>query len=355
MLDFILVGQGISGTMLSHFLMKKNASFVVFDQYQSNAASNIAAGLINPITGRHFIKSWMVDTLIPFALKTYEELENKFNNRYIHRKNITMIFDSINTENNWNIRSGGAEIKDYVTRDFNPKVLSEVLNAVQNGVEFTQSSRIDLKGLVKDMRKLLKDQRQLIEDSFNYDSIVLQKDCVKYEGLVARSIIFCEGYKVIHNPFFNYLPFVPAKGDVLMVRIKNYPFDGKIIKHGLFIVPYEDDFYWVGSTYHKSFKDDCPAEEDKQQLMDRLCRILKIPFQLVAHKAAIRPTVRDRKPFIGTHPDYNNVFLFNGMGAKGSYLSPFFGDNFINWLCDGSPLHPEVDLKRYEKYYSKNK
>ncbi|TXH20562.1 MAG: FAD-dependent oxidoreductase, partial [Chitinophagaceae bacterium] len=72
---YLIIGQGISGTMLSWFFYQKNISFKVLDQYKKNAPSRIAAGLINPVTGRRYVTVWKDDILLPFAKKTYQEIE----------------------------------------------------------------------------------------------------------------------------------------------------------------------------------------------------------------------------------------------------------------------------------------
>ena len=72
--DFLIIGQGISGTWLSYYLQKANKSFLVIDNNQFNSASRIAAGIINPVTGRRIVKTWMIDELISFLLPAYEEL-----------------------------------------------------------------------------------------------------------------------------------------------------------------------------------------------------------------------------------------------------------------------------------------
>jgi glycine/D-amino acid oxidase-like deaminating enzyme len=60
------MAQGISGTMLSWFLHKAGKSFIVIDEGNSNTASKVAAGIINPVTGRRFVYTWMIDELMPF-------------------------------------------------------------------------------------------------------------------------------------------------------------------------------------------------------------------------------------------------------------------------------------------------
>ena len=67
-IDYLIVGQGISGTMLSWFLHKEGKSFAVIDDGNEHSASKTAAGIINPITGRRYVTTWMIDEVMPFAV-----------------------------------------------------------------------------------------------------------------------------------------------------------------------------------------------------------------------------------------------------------------------------------------------
>ena len=353
--DYIIVGQGIAGTMLAHFLLKFDNNLLIVNKHQEQSASMVAAGVVNPITGRHFIKSWRVDELIPFALKTYRALEEKFDKEIFIEKNIAMIFDSINTVNNWAIRSGNPDVKDYVSDQFSTDFYGSFMKEVKDGVEFKQAGRIRLKNVILPYKKLLQEQQVYLEESFDHSLLDIRADHIVYKGHKARKIIFAEGYQAIHNPYFNYLPFVPAKGDILMIRIPNYPAKDKLVKHGVFIVPWEEDIYWVGSSYNKAFSSAEAVPEEGEDLKARLDRVLNIPYELLEHTAAIRPTVRDRKPFTGQHPVYKNLYLFNGMGAKGSYLSPLFAAHFAEYLEGKIPLDKAIDIQRYFKYFNTKK
>jgi glycine/D-amino acid oxidase-like deaminating enzyme len=90
--DFIIVGQGISGTFLSYYLYKEKRSFVVIDNNGNNSPSRIAAGIINPVTGRRMVTVWMADEILPFAWNAYDEIGQDLSITAISQKNIIDFF-----------------------------------------------------------------------------------------------------------------------------------------------------------------------------------------------------------------------------------------------------------------------
>ena len=144
---------------------------------------------------------------------------------------------------------------------------------------------------------------------------------------------------------------MPAKGDMLLVEIKNYPGKQKIIKHGIFIIHLKDDIFWIGSTYEREYKSLKPTSVNKLDLIQRLESIIKLPFEVLEHLTAVRPTVRDRRPFIGKHPIFSKLYLFNGMGAKGATLAPYFANHLIQHIEKNIKLEKEVNIERYYSYF----
>ena len=65
------------------------------------------------------------------------------------------------------------------------------------------------------------------------------------------------------------------------------------------------------------------------------------------HTAGIRPTVNDRRPLIGLHPEHRSLGVFNGLGTKGVMLAPFFAKQFAGFLEHALPLNKEVDIARF--------
>ena len=89
------------------------------------------------------------------------------------------------------------------------------------------------------------------------------------------------------------------------------------------------------------------TEKGKTELVDKLKKVLKIPFEIVNHQAGIRPTVNDRRPLIGLHPKHPTLAIFNGLGTKGVMLAPYFAQQFYSFLEENNVLEQEVDIKRF--------
>src|SRR4249920_1667894 len=90
--DVLIIGQGICGTFLSYYLQKEGKSFLIIDDNNSNSSSKIAAGIINPVTGRRLVTVWMVDDVLPFAWKAYNEIGSELEITAISQKNIIDFF-----------------------------------------------------------------------------------------------------------------------------------------------------------------------------------------------------------------------------------------------------------------------
>src|SRR5688500_2784400 len=90
--DYLIIGQGLCGTWLSWYLQKESKSFLIIDKNDENTPSQISAGIVNPVTGRRLVKSWMVDEIMPFAWKAYSEMGEFLGQEIILQKNLIDFF-----------------------------------------------------------------------------------------------------------------------------------------------------------------------------------------------------------------------------------------------------------------------
>lgn len=344
--DYIIVGQGIAGTMLAHFLIENKQNILVIDNHHLTASSKVAAGIVNPITGRRYVKSWMFDTLLDFAQKTYQLLGESLNISCFEERNIVRVLFNNKEANDFYARSGEVGYDEYMLEHAEMSEYENILNPVFSLGEVTHSGKVNLGEILVAFRQKLEANNQLLSEQFNFEDLSIYDDGVNYKTIEAKNIIFCEGIKGTENPYFKHLPFNGAKGQVLIVRIPNFQ-PTKIFKHRLFFVPLEDDLFWVGATNENQYTDDLPTEKGRVNLEKKLQKIVKVPYEIISHQAAIRPNIKDRRPLIGRHPLFHRLFIFNGLGTKGSSLAPYFAHHFVMHLLHEEPLMKVVDIERF--------
>jgi glycine/D-amino acid oxidase-like deaminating enzyme len=126
-------------------------------------------------------------------------------------------------------------------------------------------------------------------------------------------------------------------------------FDKIVKQNNIFLAQLGNDLYWVGATYEWHFENDAPTETARLELLERLDTVLKMPYQVIDHWAAIRPTVKDRRPFLGQHGEFPQLWIFNGLGTKGASLAPFWANHLSEAIQNDSALDPEVSIERFKQ------
>lgn len=345
-LDYLIVGQGLAGTLLAHFLLKTGKQILLIDNYHEGAASTIAAGIINPITGRRYVKSWQIDKLIPFARQTYHEIEAALAIKFFYPNHIVRTLFNRREENDWLLRLGQEGYAPYMLGKADLGDIKDYTVPAFSYGEVQQAAQVEVNKLVANYGLYFKTQGLLLEEKFDFDALKIQAESLNYKSYTVSNIIFCEGNQAVQNPYFGHLPFNGAKGEVLIIKIPGVRLE-KLFKHRIFIVPLEGDKYWVGASYDWDFKNDKPTAEGRDFLVERLKEVLKAPFEILEHLAAIRPTVKDRRPFLGHHPKFPNLFIFNGLGTKGASLGPYWAKHMVDFLVNEMELDPAVNINRF--------
>lgn len=345
-IDFIIVGQGLAGSHVAWQALKAGYTIHIIDAHHQKNSSLAAAGIINPITGRYYVKSWMIDDLLPFAKKTYLELEDATHTKFFFEKPIIRALFSVKDENNWLGRSIRKGYEQYMGEKVALEQYQDMLQHPYGYGAVLGGGQLQTGVFLNALKSYFKEKKCYQEEKFDYEKLSIEHGKVVYKNLKARQVIFCEGYQVKDNPYFSYLPFDPAKGEVLLVRFPNHS-PKSIIKHKLFIVPLgSDNLYWVGSNYSWNFADDSPTPEGLAYLKSKLEEFIKVPYEIVEHKAGIRPATKRRRPLMGIHPDIPEYALFNGLGTKGASLAPYWAKQFIDYLGGGTALDKEVDIQQ---------
>ena len=352
----LVVGLGIAGLNLCHQLEKAGKSFLVIDNCPSNSASLIAGGIYNPVVLKRKIKSWKVDELFPQLVETYSELELKLEGSFLqHNFPILKPIGSVDEIKEWKDSVENKRLETYVQSVQENLPVGPFQSSVIGSVTINNSGFVRIGKLLLSYREYLKEKGLLIEEPFDHSALQTERQTVSYQDISADRIIFSEGRFISENPYFNWLPFRPTKGQMLTVRVPDDLTPDKIYNQQFLLFPTEEkNIFRLGATYEWHNLDEEPTQEATDELIERAKRALDIEFEVLNAQAAVRPNVADRRPVIGQHPEIKNMFLFNGMGSKGVMLAPTFAKELVDLICTRKPVNLEADLNRFAKRYRKS-
>lgn len=350
--DYLIIGQGISGTWLSYYLEKENKSFLVIDNAFANAPSRLAAGIINPVTGRRHATVWLAEEIFPFAWNAYTALGKELNINAISHKDIVDFFPSpqmrlsflqrVEEQTEYvSMPATETDFRESFHYDFGYGIVKPVYTA-------------HLENIIPAWRSQLLRKNLLLEEEFDITQLEIDTDQVRYKDITAGKIIFCDGSNCSENPWFKALPFAPNKGEALTLDIPDLS-PHTIYKKGMMLVPLAaPGKWWIGSSYAWDFENLDPTPEFRNKTEQLLKEWLKVPFTITGHLSGNRPATLERRPFVGLHPLHPAIGILNGMGTKGCSLSPFFAYQLMRNLVYNDSVHPEADVKRFTRILSRN-
>lgn len=341
--DYIVVGSGLAGIAFCEQLRVAGKDFVVFDD-RSQQSSSVAAGLYNPVILKRFTKVWNAKEQLALALPKYKALEKLLGVKLDYPLPVYRRFMSVEEQNDWFTASDKPILEEYLSTQLIKTVNASITANFGYG-EVLHSGRIDTAQLVRSYRAFLSQNNQRMEESFDYNLLVIAEDHVVYKTIQAQYIVFAEGFGLSRNPYFNHLPLQGTKGEMLTIKAPDLIMDF-IMKSSVFIVPLENDLFWIGATYERQDKTHSITENAKEELVDKLKKIITCDFEIVTQVAGIRPTTKDRRPLVGSHEDHKNVFVLNGLGTRGVMISPYVAEQLFNHIEYGHVLDPVIDIKR---------
>lgn len=342
--EYLIIGQGIAGTMLSFAMQKAGISFILMDDPIKSSSSKVASGIINPVTGRRIVKTWMIDELLISSFAAYRELESTLGIQCLKECPVLDFFPTAQMRLAFTDRI--AEVSEYLFLPDDENDWLPYLNYDLGYGIIRPSYLVDMSGLLAAYRKKLSEDGVLIEASFAEEQLTISDDGVTYRDISASRLIFCDGAAGSSSKYFRRLPFALNKGEALIVEIPGISAEN-ILKKGISIVPWKDGLFWIGSSHEWNYAEDGPTAVFRERTLTQLKSFCKLPYRLVDHLSGIRPATLERRPFVGFHPNYPQIGIFNGLGTKGCSLAPHFASEFVRSLQTGMALMPDVDVRRF--------
>ncbi|MBT8259946.1 MAG: FAD-dependent oxidoreductase [Flavobacteriaceae bacterium] len=344
--DFIVVGSGLAGTLFCEVLRQQKKTFMVIDD-NSQKSSVVAGGLYNPVILKRFSSVWKSKEQLKIALPTYKNLEDYLDLKLDYKIPVLRLFSSIEEQNNWFSACDNPKLSEYLK----PKIISYNNKSIHSEFGFgevLQTGRIDTKKLIEAFKAKLNSEDRLLSETCNYDNFKLDNNKVNYKHIESKHIVFSEGFGLKKNPFFNYLPINGTKGELLIIQAPDLKLE-YVLKSSVFLIPIGDDKYIVGATYEWKDKSNIVTVQAKEELLSKLNSFIKCDYKVVDQIAGIRPTVKDRRPLVGQHPEYKQLYILNGLGTRGVMIAPYVAHQLFNFIENNSDLDSEIDIRRFKE------
>ena len=348
-MSILIVGQGLAGSLLGYFLIQRSQQVTIIDQGLDQGSSIVAAGLINPITGRRLVPSWRYYEFNQFCKEFYPSVESVLDIDVFQETEIYRIINDQADMNLWYSRVDEPIEVLHQNSSRQNTVLESFDRPFGWGI-IRKAAILNTRLLLKSLRAWFRRSGSFIQSKFEHDNLK-QLDSGKwmYGGIEYDIIVFCEGFGLYKNPYFDYIPFDWAKGEALI--IKSPQLTGRNpIKHRLMFIPFDEGSFWVGSNYEWEFDDVKPTESTRNHLISVLDTIFLGEYQIVDQLAGVRAPAKDRRPVLGEHPQYDGLMIYNGLGTKGSSQAPLLAKEMCDRIVDGSALSDEVSVDRFNRF-----
>ncbi|MFT7419433.1 MAG: glycine/D-amino acid oxidase-like deaminating enzyme [Arcticibacterium sp.] len=350
-LDFLIVGQGLAGTCLAHQLSSQGKSFKILQNNALPSSSKVAGGMFNPVTGKRLALTWKQEELFDYMQLFYRGLEQKLKAKFLH---IIPIYRPYKNENQKSQFVKAIEKKNisHLVSSVEPlPCLEDLIEGPIGGILTKQSGRLDVPEFLKASTQFFNSMNAIKEGHFDSGKLRIKSESVEYQNQTFKNVVFCQGIHSEENILFNWLPLRLVKGETLDVSLEGKSID-LIVNQGSWLMPLDEGKYKMGSTYDWDNLNVDVTAEAREGILEKTANFLKCKPKVLAQFAGIRPAVIDRRPIIGSHPKYKNVFILNGLGTKGVSLAPLMAKYLLEHILEGKEIDSESTINRFYPLYS---
>jgi glycine/D-amino acid oxidase-like deaminating enzyme len=330
--DLLIVGQGLAGTLLGWELERAGVAFTIADLGHVHAASRVAAGILNPVTGQRIVKSWRVDALRPVARQTYRELEHALGVPLWRELRVRRFFVDDRERRVWADKKARGDLGEYAGA------------SDREGFWIEGAARVDTAALIAAARArwlragVLREERvDWTRAGADYGLVI---DCTG-AGLPAPSGAETGG------PFAE-APWQFSKGECLALEIDGLAHD-VVLNRRHWLLPEAAGRAKVGATHEPGRRDTAATAEARAELEASVAAMTRERFAVVAQEAGVRCYLPDKRPVAGRHPGNPRFGVLNGFGAKGALVAPWLARQWAKHLTDGTPFDSEVEAARLWK------
>ncbi len=349
--DYLILGQGLAGSLLAWQLIQRGQRVLVLDDGHATSSSRVAAGLINPMAGMRFNAAPDTAEWLASLRSTYRAIAETLGSApYLHEVPMQRLLRSARQRRFYERQRNNPAVAAYLGAPLAPGQADPGIRSPHGGFGQKATGFVDLPQLLDDLHDWLDKRHAVVRQHTRHQDIAIGQDGVHLGRHQARHLVCCEGYRMRDNPWFAELPLQPDKGELLRLR-SGRTLCTHIINGANWLLPLGNGNYRFGAT-HEHHDIDCkPTAAGREALLDGLHRLLEddSDIHIEEHAAGVRPATSDRQPLIGTHRSHSRLHLFNGFGARGALSIPWYSERMCDHLLEQHPLPPAADIGRFKQ------
>lgn len=344
-----VAGGGIAAAFVCANLIQHGVRVLHFADPDLIGASHIAAGLVNPITGRQYAVSWRTEECLDALERFFNTPWLQSSKRHFHQMTIYRPFPNIYSLNEWTSKTSRPEfagLTDYEFESWRPDL---IVNP-HGGMLHHRGGWLDIPNFLNHVQTLFQESGRYlhIPERLMYSNLKAEAGTYRHSDTDIHfdALVFCEGMGMIENPYFR-VQAAPLKGQILTFRAAVEM--NRIVSSGIFVVPLGDERFRLGSTYERNYSNTLPDVAGLTELQSEALRWWKPGARDVeAHVAGIRPATADRIPILGRNDIHPALWIMNGLGAKGVLQGPRMAEIITDAILKDSEagIYPETHWKR---------
>jgi len=355
--DCLIVGGGFAGLTLALSCAQAGLTYDLFQESIPGEASTVSAGVLNPAAGKRFSLAWRGREMLDAAFGFYRTWLGAMN--LFQELPLIRLFENGDSKNLWAkaVKRGTAPREYTPLAEFSRE--AGTLPGDWEGVVIKGSAVLMAEKAIVALNTLVGERGNLLPGTFDHAALHPEGLAWKYGDTIYDRVVFAEGVRVQNNPWFQFLPLSPLKGQALVLAsqvLKDFP---RLLLHGHhWLVPLNNGNWYFGSTREKEFRDPHADSQGREELLHGFVRLFGyVPREdhIFDQPSGVRPVSHDRYPYLGEHPDVRGIYCFNGLGSKGVLMAPWCAQQLVRHFTEGQKLPLETDLRRCRRLEERKK
>ena len=354
MKKIVIIGAGILGASLAYELSKRNLNVLIIDANIAGAATNAGAGIICPWTTKRKNKLWY--NLSEEGAKHYPKLiqsledDGECNHGYSkvgalslneHYEDIDLLKKKL-----IQLRKNAPEIgslneldKETTTKHY-PFTDNKYHSLFIEGAAQVDGNKLKmalLNAAKKNGAKLINGYASIYQSYLEKPILEINNNPISYDSLIVTNGAWMKDFFASINI---QLRTDFQKGQVVHLRNKHLNTDKLPIimtPNSQYILGFPNNRLVVGPTREALSEMDTSITAKAifsilNKLNDFIPSLLDSEF--IEVKTGFRPNTFNRLPIFGSVPNYNNIFLANGLGASGLTTGPYIAKLLSQIILD---------------------